>query len=247
MIPSRPTTICSPKRTGTGICFWIRPGKSSRGRLAAIPTQRSSEPRSALPTALRGSGLETSSRRAGTEAGTARSLRDGVLGYRHRAEEGSTPALEPANTELQRGEVVRRRAGRLGPGGPGYPAAAEAIPAWAGRGGGAREAGAETSAPWLLTRDRFSPSFPSSWRLHMACGGSTLPGPTLGLRTVGASCLGLCAPSRGCGVSAEWVREGLAAASGSTWKWTCRSAAEVEKIGGHSQAPQGLVGAGSGP
>lgn len=50
-----------------------------------------------LPAALLGSGLETSSRRARAEAGTSRPLRGGVLGYRHRAGEGSTLAPEPAN------------------------------------------------------------------------------------------------------------------------------------------------------
>lgn len=88
MIPSRPTTTCSPKRTGTETCSWIRPGRSNRERLAATP-----QPTAApfCPPHSRASRLETSSRRARAEAGTSRPPRGGVLGYRHRAEEGSSP------------------------------------------------------------------------------------------------------------------------------------------------------------
>lgn len=102
-----------------------------------------------------------------------------------------------AREQLSRGagRWRRRRADRLGAGGPGHSGAAETVSPWARRGGDAPEAGTETWAPWLLTRDRFPPSFSFSWRLHMACGGSTLPGPPLGLCTIGASCPGLCAPS----------------------------------------------------
>uniref|UniRef100_G1TQR0 F-actin cross-linking protein n=2 Tax=Boreoeutheria TaxID=1437010 RepID=G1TQR0_RABIT len=32
MIPSRPTTTCSRRKTGTGTCYWTRPGRSSRER-----------------------------------------------------------------------------------------------------------------------------------------------------------------------------------------------------------------------
>lgn len=197
MIPSRPTTTCSPKRTGTGTCSLIRPGRSNRERLAATPTHRCPEPRSVPLAALLGSGLGTSSPRARAEAGTSRPLRGGVLGYRHREEEGEAPLPGSLRTaSCGAGRWRRQRSGRLGEGGLGHPAAAETIPAWAGRGGGAPEAEAETSVPWLLTRDRFSPSFSFSWRLHMACGGSALPGPPMGLCTVGASCLELCAPGR---------------------------------------------------
>lgn len=81
----------------------------------------------------------------------------------------------------------------------------------------------------LLGIDFLLPSF--SWRLHMACGGSTLPGPPLGLCTIGASCPDYCAPSWVCRQWAEPVSEGLATSSGSTWKWTFRSAAGAENRG----------------
>lgn len=55
-----------------------------------------------------------------------------------------------------------------------------------------------------------------SWRLHMACGGSTLPGPPLGLCTIGASYPGHCVPSWVRRQWAEPVSEGLATSSGST-------------------------------
>lgn len=197
MIPSRPTTTCSPKRTGTGTCSWIRPGRSSRGRLAATP--HPPHPRVPNPLCPPHSWAPDWKPVPGAQERRRGQRGHCELGYwvtgtgRKR---GATLPCSPRTASPCAGRWPRRRAGRLGAGGPGHPAAAETMPAWAGRGGGAQEAGAETWAPWLLTRDRFSPSFPSSWRLHMACGGSALPGPPLGLCTVGARCPALCVPSR---------------------------------------------------
>lgn len=47
MIPSKPTTTCSPKRTGIETCSWTRPGRSSRERSAAAPARCRPPPRPA--------------------------------------------------------------------------------------------------------------------------------------------------------------------------------------------------------
>lgn len=51
MIPSKPTTTCSPKRTGIETCSWTRPGRSSRERSESVPNRRS-PPSGPAPSAL---------------------------------------------------------------------------------------------------------------------------------------------------------------------------------------------------
>lgn len=133
MIPSKPTTTCSPKRTGIGTCSWTRPGRSSRERSAASPARRSPPARPAPPAALPAPGSE----RAPGSHERGRGMRGRcevgcwVTGAGGR---GRAPFPEPANAEPERGEVGPP-AGRS-PWGPRFwpPGCSRTVPAWAGGG-----------------------------------------------------------------------------------------------------------------
>lgn len=230
MIPSKPTTTCSPKRTGIETCSWIRPGRSSRERSAAAPAR--SAGRSS------GSGLGTGSSRARAGAGDALPLLGGVLGYRRGAEGGAPLPQSPRTPSPNIGKWGRRRAGRLGAGDPGHPAVAAPSPR--GQGSGA-----------VLARLGLSP------RLSSCCSGSifpSLPRPLAaspyGVRWQRASwaalgwvpgggkllrTLRLSAPARR--LRGKRAPEGLEAASGSAWRWTCWSGVRAEKSQGYMRAP----------
>ena len=137
MIPSKPMTTCSPKRTGIETCSWTQRGRSSRERSATSPARRSPPPGAARLAGLWGSGLRTGSRRAqaGAGAGDARPPGGGVLGYRRGAEGGAPRPQSPRTQRLSAGRWGRPRAGRLGAGYPGRPAAV--APAPRGQGAGA--------------------------------------------------------------------------------------------------------------
>lgn len=133
MIPSKPTTTCSRKRTGIGTCSWTRHGRSSRERSAASPARRSPPAGAAPPAALPAPGSE----RAPGSHERGRGMRGRcevgcwVTGAGGR---GRAPFPEPANAEPERGEVGPL-AGRS-PWGPRFrpPGLSRTVPAWAGGG-----------------------------------------------------------------------------------------------------------------
>lgn len=219
MIPSKPMTTCSPKRTGIETCYWTRPGRSSRGRSAAIPARR----RPRIPTSsaccASCSGLGTASRRAQAGAGGCAAVLGGVLGYRRGAEGGAPLPWSPRTCGLRAGRWGRRRAGLLGAGDPGHPAAAARSPR--GQGAGA-----------VLLRLGLSP------RIRGCCSGSIFPSLLRPLAASpdgvrwqrpswspwaryleGASCIGLRIPART--PRGKQAPEGLAVTSRSAWRWTC--------------------------
>lgn len=209
MIPSKRTTTCSPKRTGTGICSWTRPGRSSRERSAAVAAP---SPDPLLPPRSR-LGFRMGSGRAWAGAGTRGRGEPGV-GLQARGRRGSAPVPEPAHRDLERGEVAPR-AGRSPRGPRSRPPRGGREHPRVGRARG-RCCGGWGCDPgrWLLARIDFpSLPFPSPppGRLHMACGGSALPGPPwsryLRSQAPGTQCAPT--PARGRAL------EGWAAASGS--------------------------------
>lgn len=164
-------------------------------------------------------GLGTGSRRALAGTGDARPLLGGVLGYRRGAEGGAPLPWSPRTCSLRAGRWGRRRAGLLGAGDPGHPAAAAPSPR--GQGAGA-----------VLLRLGLNP------RLRGCCSGSIFPSLLRPLAASpdgarwqrpswspwaryleGASCIGLRLPA--CTPREKRAPEGLAVASGSAWRWTC--------------------------
>ena len=132
MIPSKPTTTCSPKRTGIETCSWTRPGRSSRERSAAAPALRSTPARPAPLAALPArNGFQA---RTSGGGGCAAAARWGV-GLQARAEAGEPLSQSPRTPEPERGEVGPP-AGRS-PWGPRFrpPGCSRTVPAWAGGGG----------------------------------------------------------------------------------------------------------------
>ena len=161
MIPSKPMTTCSPKRTGIETCSWTRPGRSSRERSATAPAHRSPRPRATPPAGLWAPGCEP-----------VPGAHERGRGMRGRSEEGCW--VTGAGRKGERpGPRARERRGQARGGGAagGQVALGRAIqatrlynrtsPGRARRGGGAREAGAESPARWLLAPDRFSLPFPA--------------------------------------------------------------------------------------
>lgn len=168
MIPSKPTTTCSRKRTGIETCSWTRPGRSSRERSAAAPARRSTPARPAPLAALRAPGSERVPGSHERGRGMRGRCERWGVGLQARAE-GEPFSRARERRSLSVGRWGRPRAGRLGVRDSGHRVAAAPSPRGQGVEGGAWEAGAE---PWrggcLLRIDFPFPSPPpgrlSIWR-----------------------------------------------------------------------------------
>lgn len=217
MTPSKPTTTCSPKRTGIAICYWTRPGRSSRERSAAVPARRSPPPRPAPPAALAAQGSERVPGAPERGRGCAAAARWGVglqtWGGRWSALPQSPRTPSPSG-------AVGPPAGRSPWGRRSRPPGCRRIFLWAGRGGGAPEAGAEPLARRLLLGIDFPFASPPPCRLSIwrAVAASFLGRPGLGTWK-GPAARDLAPPSPY--TEEKRAPEGLAAASGSAWRWTC--------------------------
>lgn len=110
------------------------------------------------------------------------------MGYRRGAGGGAPLPQSPRTPSQTMGQRGRHRAGRFGAGDPGHPAAATPSPRGQGAGAVLRRLGL---SPQLGSCGSGSISlpFPAPWPpLHMACGGSALPGPPGAGYLEGASC-----------------------------------------------------------
>lgn len=234
MIPSKPTTTCSPKRTGIETCSWTQPGRSSRERSATAPARCRPPPRPAPPAGLaapsservpgaheRGRVLRGRCEVGCWVTGAGRKGESPCPGARERRARGRGGGAAGGQVALGRGI----QATRLQPHHPGVGSAR----------GRCSRGWDRAPSSMAVCSDRFSFPFSAPWLpLQTACGGSALPGlPWAALGSVSAGdklhgTLSLPAPRP----------EGLAAAPRSAWRWTCWSGVGAEKTGGHTRVPQ---------
>lgn len=166
MIPSKPTTTCSPKRTGIETCSWTRPGRSSRERSVASPARLSPlfRPRWSQ---LRAPGSERvpSLHERGREMSGRWEVGCWVTGVGRSGESRCPGARERRARSARR--WGRRWAGCLGARDPGHSAVAAPFPC--GQGAGA-VLGRPGLSPWLrscLLRIDFAFPFPPPGRLSI--------------------------------------------------------------------------------
>lgn len=237
MIPSKPTTTCSRKRTGIGTCSWTRHGRSSRERSAVSPARRSPPAGAAPPAALPArKGLQA---RTSGGGGCAAAARWGV-GLQARAKGGEPLSQSPRTPSPTAGRWGRWRAGRLGVRDSGHPASAARSPRGQGVGGGAWKARLSRWRGGCLLRIDFPFPSPPPGRLSLrrAVAARFLGRPGLG--TCGGRAVRDPAPSNPnpqAGGKADAA--GIGSTFGSACRWTCWS-------GAGAGSPAGPVGAGSG-
>lgn len=252
MIHSKPMTTCSPKRTGTGTCFWTRPGRSSRERLAALalPPQPPAPSWDLLCLPRFGLRARNGFRaRTGGGGDCAATARWGVgLQARGGSWERPCPRARERRAPARGGgaaggQVSLRRVIQatrlLLPPSP-RRQGAEAVLLRLGlrpQLGGCLLVSVFPSLPFPAP---WSPPYGVLWqRASWAAQGSVPEGPAAPVSRL---------PSSSSKAVGELALGGLAAVFGSAWRWTCWSAAGAEKTWGASAGfLAGLVGAGSGP